>query len=154
RCHEAVQGHLVVEYAGCPCHGARPGAYVSRERIGEDCEVRRVPDGTPHREGQPAPCAQNSTHFLEASDTIRKELDTLLTEDDIEDSVLERQSRGIAGSPFDGRPGGTNRCRAGRFDHACVEIDTDYPTFRPKTAGGQARDKPRPAGDVENVLSW
>src|SRR5262249_47120698 len=82
-------------------HGAGLGTYVSRQRSGKSRRVGCIADGAPHREGQSTTGAKNSTHLTQGPGTIREELEPLLTENHIEDAVLECQGRGVADSPLD-----------------------------------------------------
>src|SRR5262245_19534811 len=89
RGHEGVQLGGIMERRGRSGHGAGLGTYVSRQRIGEGGLVRCVVDGAPHGEGQAAAEAENSTHLPQRLNTIREELQTLLTQDSIESTILE-----------------------------------------------------------------
>ena len=79
----------VMERTGRSRH--RPGlrTYVSRLCIGESRLVGCVADGTPHREGQPTSETEHATHLPQCQETIGEELHALLTENHIEDTVLE-----------------------------------------------------------------
>jgi hypothetical protein len=90
RRYESVKLHGVMERRRGSCHGAGLGAQVSRQRISEGRVVRCIADGAPNREGQPTSDAKNTMHLPECVEAIGEELHTLLTEDHIEDIVLER----------------------------------------------------------------
>ncbi len=80
----------VMERTGGSRHRASLRTYVSRQRIGEGRLVRCVADGTPHREGQTTFETEDSTHLPQCQEAIGEELHTLLTEDHIESTTLER----------------------------------------------------------------
>ena len=89
RRHETVQLDGVMKCMRRSHHGAGLGTYVSRQCIGEGRPVGRVPDGAPHREGQPTSETEYATHLPQSLETIREELHALLTEDHVEDTLLE-----------------------------------------------------------------
>lgn len=89
RRYEIVQLDGVVKRMRRSRHGAGLRTHVSRHRRREGCLVGCVADCAPHREGQPTAETKNSTHLPQCPDTIGEELQALLTQDNVEASILE-----------------------------------------------------------------
>src|SRR6201998_2870971 len=106
--------------------------------------VVRAPSGY----GQPAALGQRAAHLLRSSEPVTKELEALLTYDDVELlCVVERQRAGIAFAPIDIR----RHCARNR-KHIRADIDADDVCGISKPFFRRARQYSRTASKVEDPV--
>jgi hypothetical protein len=79
---------------------------------------------------------------------IREHLEPLLTNDDVERGVGERETRRLAASPLDAGSGGLRHLQSG-----LRPIEADHDSVREHSAGRPARDDAGPAGHIQDALA-
>ena len=107
----------------------------------------------PNRDSHAATRAQPAAHLRERGRSIRKELQSLLTDRDVELGIRDRQSTGRRLVVVDRRAVGDDRLRLGDREHRRAQVNTRHAAAMADLDRGEARHGSGAARDVEDSLS-
>src|SRR5215831_6014429 len=113
---------LCIAHAAYRPHTRRDlSIHATLECVSQGRHVWILPKGTPDAEPEPSSRHEDPVHFAEGSEAIRKELQPLLTEHNVERCVGKREGHRTTFPPFH-RHVCRWRERAGHREHAWVEV--------------------------------
>jgi hypothetical protein len=123
------------------------------DRALESCEGRRELDRGPDRDPHPATGPQSATHLRQRGRPIRKELQPLLADRDVEVRVRNGQSIGRSYVVVDRRPASDRRLLPRDREHRRAQIDARHPAAGADLDRGEPGNGSGPACNVDDRLA-